>query len=117
MDFLGAIKVHSDWKQKLAEYIVRPDGHLKPTDVGLDHKCSLGEWIHGDGAAYSKFPEFSILKTEHTRFHKAAADVVSKANSGQRVSEETALGGKSEFGAASGACVMAIMRIRSKVGS
>jgi methyl-accepting chemotaxis protein len=115
MDFLGAIKAHHDWKQKLAEYLAKPDGHLKATDVSFDHKCSLGEWIHGDGAAYAKFPEFSTLKTEHARFHKAASEVINKANSGQRVSAETALSGKSEFAVASGACVMAIMRMRGKV--
>lgn len=114
MDFDEAIKAHSAWKMKLSSYLRKPDGTLKAAEIQSDNKCSLGQWIYGEGAKYATHPEFQTLKTEHARFHKAAAQVVVKADSGQNTSEETSLGSKSEFGSASGSVVSAIMAIRRK---
>lgn len=114
MDFDDAIKAHSAWKLKLSGYLRKPDGSLKVSDIQVDNKCLLGQWIYGDGAKYSSLPEFQKLKTEHARFHKAAASVVMKADSGQDTSEETALGGKSDFSAASSAVVSAIVEMKRK---
>lgn len=114
MDFDEAIKAHSAWKMKLSTYLKKPDGSLKASDIQADNKCSLGQWIHGEGEKWSFLPEYSKLKTEHAKFHKAAAQVINKADSGQDTTEETALGAKSEFALASTAIVTAIMAIRKK---
>lgn len=114
MDFDEAIKAHSAWKMKLSAYLRKPDGSLKSTEIQADNKCALGQWIHGEGAKFSSHAEFVTLKAEHARFHKAAAQVVQRADSGQDTSEETSLGAKSEFGSASGSVVSAIMAIRRK---
>ena len=115
MDFEQAILAHRHWKDKLSDYLKKPDGSLSAMEVAKDDKCELGKWIHGDGAKHAKSPEFQHLRSEHARFHKAAADVVHKADSGANVSGETALGGHSEFAAASTAVVKAIMSLRSKL--
>jgi methyl-accepting chemotaxis protein len=112
MDFDQAIVAHSAWKLKLAAYIRKPDGSLNSVDVGADNKCALGQWIYGEGSKYSSFPEFSVLKSEHARFHMAAADIIKKADSGQQVSEDFALGSKSAFADASGRVVTAIMKMK-----
>ncbi|MCX7977651.1 MAG: CZB domain-containing protein [Bdellovibrionaceae bacterium] len=117
MDFDEAIKAHSAWKMKLSNYIKKPDGSLKVADVQVDNKCQLGQWIYGEGAKYSSMPEYQKLKTEHARFHKAAASVVMKADTGQDTSEEVALGAKSEFAMASSAVVSAIMEMKRKAGA
>lgn len=114
MDFDGAIKAHSAWKMKLSQYLAKPDGSLKPADIQQDNKCDLGKWIYGEGAEFSTLSEYNTLKTEHATFHKCAAEVVRKADSGQSVSEEVALGSKSEFATASSAVVGAIMSMRRK---
>lgn len=114
MNFDEAIKAHSDWKMKLSAYLRKPDGSVKPEVVGVDNKCALGQWIYGEGAKHSALPEFTTLKTEHARFHKACSEVVKKADSGQNTSEETALGGKSEFAMASMKVVSAIMAMKMK---
>lgn len=114
MDFDEAIKAHSAWKMKLSTYLKNPDGSLKSSDIQVDNKCALGQWIYGEGAKFSNHPEYATLKQEHAKFHKAAAQVVAKADSGQSTSEETALGSKSEFASASSAVVSAIMAIRRK---
>lgn len=114
MDFDEAIKAHSAWKLKLATYLKKPDGSLKAAEIQPDNKCQLGQWIYGEGAQWSKLPEYATLKSEHARFHKAAAEVVRKADSGKDTSEDTALGSKSEFASASSSVVSAIMGIRRK---
>jgi hypothetical protein len=114
MDFDKAIKAHSDWKMKLAVYLKKPDGSLKAGDMGQNNKCELGSWIAAEGAKHNGLPELAKLKSEHTRFHKAAADVVRRADSGKNVSEETVLGSKSEFMSASQAVVQAILAIKAK---
>ncbi|MDO9184334.1 MAG: CZB domain-containing protein, partial [Bacteriovorax sp.] len=90
------------------------DKSLKANDIQFDNKCELGKWIYGEGAKHSALPEFATLKAEHARFHKAAADVITKADSGQSTSEEIALGSKSDFATASSNVVGAIMIMRRK---
>jgi methyl-accepting chemotaxis protein len=114
MDFDEAIKAHSAWKMKLSAYLRKPDGSLKAADIQVDNKCALGQWIYGLGAKWSSLPEYATLKSEHARFHKAASQVVIRADSGQDTSEDIALGAKSEFALASSAVVSAIMAIKRK---
>jgi Chemoreceptor zinc-binding domain len=114
MDFNQAIAAHSGWKMKLSNYLNKPDHSLKPAEVALDSQCELGKWIAGEGAKYAKLAEFTKLKTEHSHFHKAAADVVRRADAGQNVSQEVLLGAHSEFTAASTSVVQAIMAMKSK---
>ena len=112
MDFDQAIAAHSAWKSKLRDYLSKRDGSLKPAEVSVDNKCVLGQWIYSEAVRYSKIPEYATLKSEHARFHKAAAEVVRKADSGQSVTEEIALGSKSEFSKASSAVIMAIIAMK-----
>ena len=116
MNFDEAITAHSAWKMKLSNYLRKPDGSLKVADIEVDNKCALGQWIYGDGAKHNGIPEYESLKAEHAKFHKAAAEVVKKADSGQSVTEDIAIGAKSPFAAASSAVISAIMAIKRKVG-
>jgi hypothetical protein len=115
MDFDQAVAAHSAWKTKLRDYLSKRDGSLKPAEVSPDNKCPLGQWIYGEGSQYSKLPGFPALKSEHARFHKAAADVVQKADSGQSISEEVALGSQSDFALTSSAVVMAIIAMKKQL--
>lgn len=115
MNFDEAIRAHSDWKMKLGTYLRNPDGSLKSAEISPDNKCPLGQWIYGEGAKFSTLPEYEILRTEHAKFHKEAAQVVTKADSGQNVTEEVALGANSGFAKASSSVVSAIMKMKTKV--
>jgi methyl-accepting chemotaxis protein len=115
MNFDEAISAHSQWKQKLATYIAKPDRSLNPVEVAADNKCALGQWLYGDGKKHSSLPEFSKLVSEHAHFHRAASNVIKKADSGQSVGQEVALGASSEFANASSAVVQALMTMKSKV--
>jgi hypothetical protein len=113
MNFDEAITVHSSWKMKLSRYLTKPDGSLDPDDVGVDNKCDLGKWIGGEGAKYSKLAQFGVLQQQHSRFHKAAAQVVRRADSGENMTAEVALGAKSEFAKTSSTVVQAIMAMKA----
>lgn len=84
MDFKGAIDAHVQWKLKLRAYSNAPDKSLDPTSVGLDNKCALGQWIHGEGKKFAALPEYIALKDEHAKFHKCAAEIIKKADAGKK---------------------------------
>ena len=111
IDFDKAIVAHSQWKGKLAAYLRGPDGSLKPEEIGRDDRCDLGKWIQAEAG---KMPGagFANLKTAHARFHKAASDIVKRANKGEKVSEEVVLGAASEYAKATSAVVSAINEVR-----
>lgn len=115
MDFQEAIRAHSAWKMKLAAYVFKPDHSLSSSEVGADDKCELGKWLKGDGRKYSNLPEYSGLVFKHALFHNAAASVIVKADCGQCVDDEIALGAKTPFAEASSAVVSALMTIKAKV--
>jgi methyl-accepting chemotaxis protein len=115
MNFDDAISAHSQWKQKLATYIAKPDRSLNAVEVASDNKCALGQWLYGEGKKHSSLPEFSKLVSEHAHFHRAASNIIKKADSGANVTQEIALGSSSEFATASSAVVQAIMSMKGKV--
>jgi len=115
MNFDEAVIAHSEWKRKLNAYIAKPDHSLNAADVAANDKCSLGKWLSGEGLKFARFPEFPKVVAEHTRFHKAAADVIRKADNGQNMTSEVALGAQSEFGRASGSVVLALMDLKKQV--
>ncbi len=114
-NFDDAIKAHAAWKQKLANYIRNADGSLKHEEVCLDNKCPLGKWIYGDGMKYSHMSDFQKLKPAHAKFHKEAAEVIKKANSGIKVSEEITLGAASPFTNSSKEVATIILRLKSSI--
>lgn len=117
MDFDEAISAHSDWKRKLRLYLSKEDHSLTVADVAADDRCKLGEWIAGEGRKYSAWPEFATLSTQHTRFHKAAAEIVEKADCGQDVSGDLVPASNSEFSKASTSVVRAIIEMKKRAGA
>jgi len=114
MDFDGAVIAHSRWKMKPKAYLSKPDRSLDPLEVAADNKCDLGRWLHGEGRRYSIFAEYSKLVSDHARLHKAAALIVEKANNGQSVAEEIAIGADSEFTNASNDVVLSLKAMKEK---
>lgn len=114
MGFDEAVKAHVQWKMKLSNYLRKPDGSLKPSDIQVDNKCALGQWIYGEGTKWGTMPEYGTLKSEHAKFHKAAAGIVLKADSGQTVTDEIAFGGTSDFSITSHNVVSAITAMKRR---
>ncbi len=114
MNFDQAIGAHAAWRRKFSSYLQKPDGSLNPAEVGAENRCDLGIWIAGDGLEFYKLPEYRKLKLEHARFHKAAAELVERANRGESVTPEIELGARSEFASASTSVVLAIKGMKAK---
>ena len=114
MNFDQAIAAHSAWKSKLKAYLNKPDGSLKPADIQSDQKCPLGQWIYGEGKHLAGLTAYAELKAQHAKFHAATAALVRKADAGQSVSEELALGAKSDFSTTTSAVISAIVRMRDE---
>ena len=113
--FDDAIQAHVAWKSKLSMYARRPDHSLKAAEISVDHACALGKWIHGDARKHAALPEYQALLKQHAAFHRAAADIVRRADAGEKVTDEVALGANSPFATASSAVVSAINEIKRKV--
>ena len=88
MDFDEAIAAHSAWKNKLKTYLRQPNKSLDANTVASDNQCVLGKWLYGEGAKHSALPEFKELKNLHANFHRAAADLIKRADAGEHVAEE-----------------------------
>lgn len=117
MDFDHAIAAHAEWKRKLATYLAAPDHSLNAEDVSADNRCELGKWLAGEGKKFAKLAEYGTVVSDHAKFHQAAGEIVRRANAGQKVAEEVALGAKSDFAAASSSVVRSVMALKSKVGT
>jgi len=115
MNFDDAIHAHASWKMKLSAYIKNPDNSIDANVVCKDDQCTLGKWIHGEGAQHASLPEFSLLKAAHASFHKEAAEIVRRAKAGEKVSDELVLGAKSKFSELSTQVVLHIRTMRNKV--
>ena len=116
MEFMQAVAAHIRVNRKLSSYVARPDHSLKAPLVGSPAGCELGRWIAGEGSRYSSVPEFTQLVVSHARFHRAAADIVSRADSGQAKVQETAFDATSEFAYASSRVVRALMFLYGRFG-
>jgi len=117
MDLDEAVSAHSNWKRELRVYVAKGDRSLRPSDISVDHKCALGQWIYSEGASYQSLPEYTKLKYEHSRFHMIAAEVIRKANSGDAISAELEPCSNSEFSTSSSAVVIAIMALKKRLSS
>ncbi len=84
MDFEGAIQAHVAWKGRLLAYVNGGGEALDAGVVGRDDACALGKWIHSEGARYAGRLSFATVKSHHATFHRAAADVVRAAQSGDK---------------------------------
>lgn len=118
MDLDDAIASHAEWKKRLTDYLRAPDQSLDPGVVGRDDVCELGQWIHepsGERDPVRSTRAFSELREHHAKFHEAAADVVRRANDGQHVTAEAALGSGSVFARYSSMVVRSIMQVRASL--
>ncbi len=115
MNFDEAIQAHAAWKVKLSIHLRKKDGSLKAAEARSDNRCALGQWLYGEGKKYSSTTEYQTLIGEHPRFHRAAGDVIDKANSGKDLNAALILNFSSEYGIASRNVVKAIMDLRRKV--
>jgi Chemoreceptor zinc-binding domain len=116
MNFDDAIAAHIKWKVRLTQFI---DGtgteKLDSNIVCKDNMCDLGKWIYGEGAKYKTVASHKTLQDRHAHFHKCAADVVKKVETGDPAGAKSMLAGV--FATASKDTIGAIMQLKKEVGT
>jgi hypothetical protein len=115
MNFEEAITAHSQWKIRLQGVVAGTSKEvLDPKIVGVDDKCALGQWIHGEARQFSTHKEYAELLAEHARFHRCAADVLRAVAAGHTDQAKTMVDG-GEFHDVSLRTINAIRHLRKKV--
>jgi len=55
------------------------EGRSEPQDpevVSCDDRCTLGEWIYGDGQRFEQTSSYQALRDKHAQFHRCAGDIL-----------------------------------------
>ncbi len=110
-----AIKDHVSLKTRLRVYIAKPDGSLTPAVVATDDACDLGKWLHHEGRAFAGTGEYQALLTGHAKLHEAAAEIVTRTNHGEKLTEDSAFGPRSAFAVLLSGLVAQIMALKTKI--
>jgi hypothetical protein len=81
-----AISAHKRWKVRLMGYVsgVFAETKLDLAIVARDDACVLGNWLHGQFAAFAADPANARILAKHARFHACAALAVAAADRGDR---------------------------------
>lgn len=112
--FEEAVSVHMQWKQKLRAIVDGREAPFEADSASSDCACELGKWIHGEGAMHKSEPAYQELLQAHANFHQAAADLMAKAQAGDRAGALQSLNG-GEFQIASSRTVLAIGNLRHEL--
>jgi methyl-accepting chemotaxis protein len=85
VDFDAIIEAHQAWKQKLRNAIAGGnEKKLDPNEVCKDNACALGKWIYSAGKEFEHLEEYEPLRHSHAEFHVCAADILTKAQAGDK---------------------------------
>ena len=113
MTFDDAMAAHVIWKLRLTRMIEDAVcGDLESVAAGDDDLCPFGKWIHGEGMQYRTAPSYQDVLSKHAHFHACAAEVVRKAEQGDRAAAMKALDGA--FEAASRQLVNALVELKAE---
>lgn len=115
MDFDEAIVSHLKWKIHLRNFLDGRGEKLDSAAVAKDDGCELGQWIYGEGKLFADTAPYQDLVRKHAQFHLRAAEVVQKAEVGDKRGAETLLATGREFSSASKDIVGAIMQLEMEV--
>jgi hypothetical protein len=88
--FYHAVEAHIKWKIRLQKHLDgTSDEKLNADVICLDNQCTLGQWIYGDGQKFKDMEGFEALRDTHANFHKCAAEVIRKTDTGEKPEAET----------------------------
>jgi methyl-accepting chemotaxis protein len=94
VDFDAIIDAHQSWKQKLRNAIAGgSEKNMDPNEVCKDNACALGKWIYSAGREFEHLAEYEPLRKSHAEFHVCAADILKKAQAGDKDSASNLLVG------------------------
>lgn len=115
MNFDEAVAAHIKWKARLRANLDGAGEALDPATIARDDACDLGKWIHGDGSRYKALAEHQALHAVHARFHKCAAEIVTKNAQGMNAEAESLMASGGDFSRTSTETISAIMAMQRAV--
>lgn len=83
LHFQNAVNAHLLWSQEFAAYL---EGHhisAEFEEVHRDDLCVIGQWLHGEGEAYSHLKHFDTVKSLHRELHALAGQAVQAKATGK----------------------------------
>lgn len=114
MNLDDALSAHIKWKFRLGKFI---DGiseeALNHRTVCKDNLCTLGQWIHGEGAKFKGLREYRQLLNKHANLHVLAAELVKRVEKGEKAGAKAMLAGP--FAKVSNETVVAIVELKQAV--
>jgi hypothetical protein len=90
----AAIIAHDEWKARLLAAVEAGSSDINPDAVRADDLCAFGKWLSSVGPDMKASLHYDRVCNLHTRFHHAAAAVLSLALGGKGPQALTSL----EFG-------------------
>jgi methyl-accepting chemotaxis protein len=76
VDFDEFVYLHKQWSKRLRRVL---EGRSEPQDpevAACDDRCSLGEWIYGEGQRFERAAAYQKLREKHAAFHQCAGDIL-----------------------------------------
>jgi|SRR5471030_1272992 len=110
-----AIKIHSNWKNRLLQATSSGTEVLDPVRIGQDCNCLLGKWLHTEGKIqYGQMPSFNDCVKKHAEFHMQASKVAKNINDGQYELARKMLDRDTPYGEISLKVIMAIRKLQQE---
>jgi hypothetical protein len=95
--FDHAVFAHAKWKHHLRQAIETGQSDWTVAEVRADDRCEFGNWLQNLPPLKKRSERFSCLRSLHTEFHAAAAEVLAMALSGKKKEAQTAMAPGSRF--------------------
>ncbi len=108
------IGAHGMWKQRLLDAINTGKSEWTPDVVCQDNQCEFGKWLYSCTSAEQSSPHYQSVRGLHADFHKAAADVLQLALSGNKSDAEQAVSPGSQYASASSALTKEMIAWKAK---
>jgi len=107
-----AIGAHGHWKKRLVAAIETERTEPTVEQAAKDDRCELGKWLHGTSipAELRRTADFEACRDLHAEFHKAAADALRLARSGNKAAALAAVVGNTKFANLSSALTLSMMK-------
>lgn len=114
MDLNTAIQAHSEWKMKFRSAIQKSE-KLDAAAIGVDNKCPLGQWLHGEGKTrFGQLGTYANCRDLHATFHREAAKVATAINSGDLARASSMLENGTSYTVASNQVGVAIIALKKE---
>lgn len=91
------IASHAVWKVRLRTALGGNASDLNPNEIRPDDRCAFGKWLREQPTAVQASSHWREVSDLHTRFHHAAADVVTSIQRGKREEAERSVHLRGDF--------------------